>query len=152
MRSFHLIKKLRMLAAPVAAMALAAGEAFGQMPGAANTSAMNAAMMKLFGTNTGFSSRSEFHVLDKGKKETTTAVMNYALLDNKTRMEIDLSQVKSADMPSALVPTMKLLGMDQTVVISRPDKKLVLSIFPRAKAYVEVAMTKDETMAADKKY
>jgi len=152
MKSPNFIRTFRALPVLLATMALAGGVARGQMPGTANTSAMNAAMIKLFGNNTGFSSRSEFRVLDKSKKETTTAVMNYALLDNKTRMEIDLSQVKSADMPPALVPTMKLLGMDQTVVISRPDKKTVLSIFPRAKACVEVAMSKDEAMAAEKTY
>jgi hypothetical protein len=152
MKSFSFIKKLRKPAALVAAMALAGGGVFGQMPGAPGASGTSAAMIKLFGTNTGFSSRSEFIVLDKAKKETTTVLMNYALLDGKTRTEIDLNQLKSVDMPPALVPTMKQLGMDLTVVISRPDKKVVLSIFPRAKSYIEVAMSKDEAMAADKTY
>ena len=152
MTSFYFIKTLRGPWVLLAALALAGGAAWGQMPGAAGTSAMNAAMIKLFGNNTGFSSKSEFHVLDKAKKETTAAFMNYALLDGKTRMEIDLNQVRSAEMPPALVPTMKQLGMDQTIVISRPDKKVVLSIFPRAKSYAEIAMSKDEAAAADKTY
>jgi len=152
MKSLYFIKMLRAPSVLLAVMALVGGAALGQMPGAAGTSAMNAAMIKLFGSNTGFSSKSEFHVLDKAKKETTAASMNYALLDGKTRMDIDLSQVRSADMPPALVPTMKQLGMDQTIVISRPDKKMVLSIFPRAKAYAEIAMSKDEAVAAGKNY
>ncbi len=153
MKSLYFIKSLRASSVLLIALALAGGLAYGQMPGAASTAAMNdAAMIRLFGNNTGFSSRSEFRILDKSKKETTAAVMNYALLDNKTRKEIDLNQVKSADMPPALVPTMKQLGMDQTIFISRPDKKSVLSIFPRAKSYLEVAMTKDEALAANKTY
>lgn len=149
----HYIEKLKRVTVWLAAMALAGGAAWGQMPGTGgNASPLNAAMIKLFGDNNAFTSRADFRILDKSKKEIGSSAINYALLDGKTRMEFDLKQIKSATMPPALVPTLTQLGMDETVVISRPDKKEILSIFPRAKSYAEVAMSKDESAAADKTF
>ena len=126
--------------------------AFGQAPGqlgGANT--MNAAMLKLFGSNTAFTAKADVHVVDKAKQQTDMPMM-FALLDGKSRMEVDLGQVKSTVAVPALIPTLKQVGMDQMVLISRPDKKIILNIYPRAKAYAEIAMSKDETAAADKTY
>jgi len=60
-------------------------DGIGPDAGRCRTSAMNAAMINCSANNTGFSSKSEFHVLDKAKKETTSFPLNYALLDGKTR-------------------------------------------------------------------
>lgn len=119
-----------------------------QGPGMGETG-MNAAMVKLFGGNTSFTARAEFHVLDLHQKEIDFMPVTYAMLDGSTRMDVDMSQVKSADIPAAAISTLKQLGMDQTVVITRPDKKLVYSIYPRAKAYAEISMNKDETAALE---
>ena len=110
---------------------------------------VNAAMVKLFGGNTSFTARAEFHVLDPHQKEIDLMPVSYSMLDGSTRMDIDMNQVKSADVPAAAMSTLKQLGMDQTVVITRPDKKLIYSIYPRAKAYAEIAMNKDEKAALD---
>jgi len=126
---------------------------FGQVPGAAGSSeTMNAAMQKLFGGNTAFSARAEFRVADKNQKETDFVPMNYWALDGKTRMEIDLSQTKSAELPPTYLDTIKKFLMDQTVVIARPDKKVTYSIYPRAKAYAEVLYTKEQTNALETHY
>ena len=130
------------------ALLFSSGMVLAQAPGM-GAGNVNAAMVKLFGTNTGFSARAEFHVIDKRQKETDMMPANYAFLDGKTRMEIDLTQVKSADIPASALATLKQLSMDQTVVISRPDKKLTYSIYPRAKVYAEIPLTKEETAATD---
>ncbi len=137
-------------------VAVAAGLAFAllsrpqsavaQPPGLGETG-MNAAMVKLFGGNTSFTARAEFHVLDAHQKETDFMPVSYAMLDGNTRMDVDMNQVKSAEVPAAAMTALKQLGMDQTVVITRPDKKLIYSIYPRAKAYAEIAMNKEETAA-----
>lgn len=126
--------------------------AFGQGAGSvAGANPMNAAMMKLFGSATAFSARADLHVTEKTNQHTDLPVV-IAVLDGKTRMEADLNLVKSTELPPALVPTLKQLGMDQMVIISRPDKKFFLSIYPHAKSYAEIAMTKEEEAAADKNY
>jgi hypothetical protein len=125
--------------------------AFAQAPGQlAGANMMNAAMLKLFGSNTAFSARADVHVVDKAKQQRDMPFA-FALLDGKTRMEVDLNQIKSTGAVPALVPTLKQLGMDLMVIVSRPDKKNLL-IYPRAKSYAEIAMSKDEETAADKTY
>jgi hypothetical protein len=117
-----------------------------QAPGLGETG-MNAAMVKLFGGNTSFTARAEFHVLDAHQKEIDFMPVTYAMLDGNLRMDVDMNQVKSADVPAAALAALKQMGMDQTVVITRPDKKVTYSIYPRAKAYAEIAMNKEETAA-----
>jgi hypothetical protein len=141
------------LSAALISTAVAGDAAFGQMPGAGGSSTMmNAAMLKQFENNPEFTSKAEFRSLDKSRHETGDVPMTYALLDGKWRMEIDLNQIKISEAPAGMIPTLNQLGMDQTVVISRPDKKMVLSIFPKIKSYVEAPMTKDEITAMSKTY
>ena len=145
-RPFQLPVLRRLL--PVVGLALFATiGASAQTLGLAGEPAKNAAMEKLFGGNTSFSARAEFRILDRNQKETDFMPVTYSSLDGQVRMEIDMSQIKSAEEP-ALAPTaLKQLSMDQTVIITRPDKKLTYSIFPRAKAYAEIPMNKDEAAA-----
>ena len=110
---------------------------------------MNAAMLKLFGGNTAFTAHAEFVVYDKQRKETDRMPANYAFLDGNVRMDIDMSQVKSAEVPSPYLDALKQMSMDQTVVITRPDRKVTYSIYPRAKAYAEIPMPKEETAVLD---
>src|SRR5271165_1629363 len=94
------------LAAVAAALLLAGrGNGLAQVPGGANT--MNAAMLKLFGSNTAFSAKAEFRILGKGQQVSYVVPASYAFLDGKWRMEIDFGQVKGAQMPEQYVATMK---------------------------------------------
>jgi hypothetical protein len=135
----------------VAAWLLAPVLASAQMPGA-NGSTMNTAMLKMFGTHTAFSCKAEFHVVDSTPKGANIFPFGFSVDDGKMRMDIDLAEMKSPDIPPAMVPQLKQLGMDQSVIIQRPDKKIVISIYPRAKAYCEKAMSKDEIAASEKTY
>lgn len=137
----------------LAAVVVAQCTAFAQVPGSVGgANAMTSEMVKLFGSNTAFTSKAEFQVWNKTRKEPDLLPMVLASLDGKLRMEIDVSQIKSAELPPSLISSFRQMGMDQTVVIMRPDKKVTLSIFPRAKAYAEVPMTKEESAAVDKNY
>jgi hypothetical protein len=152
MKSYCSVARLTVFPALLFALLAAGGGASGQVPVAGGSTVMNAAMVKLFGATTAFTSRVEFRVLDKARKQTDSVPMGYTFLDGKTRMEIDMNQVKSVNMPPAFIPTLRQFGMDQAVIISRPDRKVVLSVYPRVKSYAEIAMTKDEAAAADKSY
>jgi hypothetical protein len=124
-----------------------------QVPGASGgSSALNAALIKLFGSNNAFSAKAEFHVTDKSGTETDTVPMGFQFLEGKLRMDIDMTQIKSIGMPAANMPTLKQLGMDQSIVITRPDRKVVLSVFPKAKSYAEIPMPKEDLAAIDKNF
>lgn len=110
---------------------------------------MNAAMVKLFAGNTAFTAHAEFRVVDQHQKETMFMPAAYEFLNGKTRMEVDMSQVKSAEEPAFALTALKQMGMDDSVMISRPDLKLSYNIYPHAKAYAQITMTKDEKAALE---
>ena len=70
----------------------AAGIANAQMP-AGGPPGWNAAMTKLFGDIKAFSAKAEMRALDKAGQPAIQVPMNFALLDNKVRMDIDMTQV-----------------------------------------------------------
>jgi Domain of unknown function (DUF4412) len=119
-----------------------------QMPGlSGGAGGMNNAMVALFGSNTAFSARAEIRVMNRNQRQTEDMPFTYAFSNGKMRMDIDLAQFKSTDGPVQFLSTMKQFGMDQTTVIARPDRKLTWSIYPHAKSYVEIPMTKEEVAA-----
>src|SRR5262245_22141639 len=130
----------RVSCAFVTALLLVPTVASAQMLGA-SANMMNSAMLKIFGTHTAFSCKAEIHVVDATPKGANIFPFGFAVEDGKMRMDIDFNEIKSVDMPPAMVPQLKQLGMDQAVIIQRPDKKLIISIYPRAKAYCEKPMS-----------
>src|SRR5580693_2136951 len=121
---------------------------FAQMPGlSGGAGSMNGAMIALFGSNTAFSARAEFIVLNRDQKEMENMPLNYAFSNGKMRMDIDLGQFRSTEVPAQFLSTLRQFGMDQTTVIARPDRKLTWSVYPRAKSYAEIPMSKDEISA-----
>jgi hypothetical protein len=119
--------------------ALAGSSAFAQMGpfGGAGSFAMNPTMAKLFGNNTAASATAQFTINDSARGQTVEMEMNMSMLDGKTRMEMDLTQVKGSRMPPNAGAQMKKMGMDKTVMISLPEKKLMLMIYPSLHAYAE---------------
>jgi hypothetical protein len=140
---------LRMAGAALLVLLLAGIEpVFAQMPGlSGGAGSMNGAMIALFGSNTTFSARAEFIVLNRDQKETENMPLTYAFSNGKMRMDIDLGQFRSTDMPAQFLSTLKRYGMEQTTVITRPDRKLTWSVYPRAKSYAEIPMSKEEISA-----
>jgi len=59
---------------------------------------------------------------------------SFALLDGKTRTEIDRAQLKFQMIPPA---AMRQMGIDQQVIILRPDLKLTYVVFPRLHCYLK---------------
>jgi len=121
-----------------------------QLPGAGGAGTLGtdfATLSKLFGEHTAFTTKSDVRIYDKDQKETTSFVMNFVRLDNKYRVEIDISQMKNKDMPAAAIAAMKQLNMDKVVTIVRPEKKVQYLIFPGIQSYVNTPLTKDEADA-----
>lgn len=142
-----------MTALTLSLLFLAAGlPAFGQVPTLAGGNYLNAVMIALIGSNSAFSARADFVVLDRDQKETADLPLAYAFAGGKMRMEFDLSQFKSAQAPAQFLANAKQYGMDQIVVISRPDRGISWSAYPHAKAYAEVTNSTEETAALSANY
>ena len=75
-----------------------------------------------------------------------------AMLDGKVRAEIDLSQIKSKEMPPEAAASLKQMGMDKMVSVVLPEKKSTLVIYPSLRSYAEVPMSKDDASTIDTKY
>ena len=110
-----------------------------------------AMLAKIFGDHSGFTAKSDFRVLDKNQKETVSAVLNFAYLDHKFRVEIDLGQMKNKDLPAGAGEAMKQFGIDRLVSIVRPDKKTSYLVFPGIQAYVRTPLSQQEAEAYDRK-
>src|SRR6516225_5833326 len=84
--------------------------AHAQLPGAA-PGGINAALIKLFGDVNAFSAQTEVRVLDKSQQETLNAPMEFALLDKKIRVALDMGQMKGKDVPPGATDALKQMGM-----------------------------------------
>lgn len=131
--------------AVVFSLVLVPGTLFAGLPMA--SSVVNAKLLKLLETGPAFTAKAEFSVLGKDRQQPNIMPATVAFMDGKLRMEIDWSQCKGPEIPEAVIYQFKQLGMDQMTFIFRPDKKSVVSIFPKLKSYVDTALTKEESDA-----
>jgi hypothetical protein len=112
--------------------------------GGAPQTGVNAAMVKMFGDINAFTAPAEVRVLDKNLKEITVLPMTMSLRDGKLRTEMDISQVKGAGLPPEAAQMMKQAGLDKTVTLIQPDKKLSTLIYPNMQAYAEMPVPEEE--------
>jgi len=97
----------------------------------------NFCLIKVYGTNP-CTARCDVKILNDSFKENSTE--GFALLDGKTRQEMDVSQFKYQMFPPAAV---KQMGIDQQIIILRPDLKLSYNIYPHLKSYVKTVLSGD---------
>jgi hypothetical protein len=107
-------------------------------------------LTKLFGDITAFSAKADVRVVDKTQKESMTMTMNFAFLDSKVRVEIDMAQMKGKDMPPGAAESMKQMGMDRIVSVIRPDKKAMYMIFSGMQSYVNMPPPKEDAAMLEK--
>lgn len=120
---------------------------FGQLPGT-DGSGLSTALLKLFGDVTNFTARADVQVLDAKQAERVRTPMNFAASDGKLRVEIDMTQLRGQGLQN-VVTSLKTLGMDRVVILLRPDKKALFTIYPNARSYVDETLSREEA-AADK--
>ena len=94
------------------------------------------AMAKLFGDNTGFSATMEFHFT---RSQGGEIIMpgKIAVLEGKSRFDMDLSNMQGGHMPPQAAAHMKQMGMGKMSTITLRDKKLSYILYPDMKAYME---------------
>jgi len=143
-----LVMKQLNLPRKIAALVLLTGGAcLAQLPGSGGANSLGtdfATLSKLFGENTAFTAKSDVHVYDKGQTEKTSVAMIFSCLNSKCRVEIDIGQMKSKDLPAGAAAAIKQMGMDRLITIVRPEKKARYLIFPGLKSYVNTSLTTEE--------
>ena len=112
---------------------------------------LGGAMSKLFGDNQAFSAGLEMQVADKsGKPVTIPGKLSFDT--GKSRFEINMADMKGGQMPPDAAAQMKSMGMDQTVSISRPDKKTAYLIYPGLQSYAEIQPSNADSAPTNSDY
>jgi len=92
---------------------------------------------KLFGKDAAFTASMEIGVAGGPSGQAMTIPCKMSYDHGNARLDLDIAEMKGGGIPPEAVAQMKTMGMDKTVVISRPDKKVTYVIFPALKSYVE---------------
>jgi hypothetical protein len=129
---------------------LAGQAALAQVPTGGAGTGVNAAFVKLFGSVGAFTAKAETLVVDQSQHQLVRMPMEFASLDGKVRLDIDLTKVQSADFTASTLATIKQAGMDRMISVFRPDKKVTYLIYPGVQSYQELAQPKAETEATEK--
>lgn len=116
-----------------------------QLDGPASTG-VSASLIRLFGTNNVFTAQAEVQVLGADGKEIIGTPMNFTLLGNKIRVEVDVAKMRNRVQPDAAAQ-MKPLGLDNVISVIRPETRTNLIIFPKLRAYVKLDMPPNEAEA-----
>ena len=122
-----------------------------QLPGA-NQPGLNAAVLKLFGDITAFTSKADIQLQEKGNAEVISMTVGFSMLEGKVRMDIDLGALKSKQLPAEAVASLKAAGLDKLSTVVRSDRKSALLIYPAVQGYVEMPMSKEEVADAARKF
>jgi len=124
----------------LAAILCLAFPALGQVPTSPTPPGWTAALPRLFGETKAFSAQAEMRAVDKAGNETVSMPMGFAMLDRQIRMVIDIGQIKSSQIPVGAAMAMKQIGMDRTVAIMAPQRKVMVVMYPSIQAYLEMPL------------
>jgi len=105
---------------------------------------VNAVFARLFGDVNAFSAKAETRVVGPDGREIMNTPMIFSLLDAKIRVEVNLSEIKSAQIPSLAAASFKQMGMDKVVSVVRPDKNASYVIYPNLKSYLQLPLTAED--------
>ena len=99
---------------------------------------------KLFGDNQAFSAGLEMQTTDVSSN-TITILGKISFDTGKSRFEFNLTDMKGGQMPTNAATRMKSMGLDETVAVARPDKKVNYLIYPGLQSYVEMPPPKADS-------
>lgn len=105
-------------------------------------------MAKLFGENKAFTSDVEVQANSPAQGDMVMPGQ-ISYLEGKSRFEMNLADMKGANLPPQALEQMKQMGMDRLTTISDPDKKLVYIVYPTLKAYAEMPIRNADKSESD---
>lgn len=117
---------------------------WGQMLGGSSPPALSASFSKLFGDVSGFSAKGEMITLDNKEVEIQRIPMDFFMLGNKVRMDVDCTQLKGLingkKMSVEIAAQLKRVGMAQMISTLLPEKELIYFTYPDHKAVLKVRL------------
>jgi hypothetical protein len=116
-----------------------------------NAPQFSAGFAKLFGEHKAFSAVVRNEITQNGEPGTITMPCRMTFLDGKSRLDIDLTQSKGAQIPAEMTAQLKTMGMAQLTLIALPAKDRVLLIYPGLKAYAEMPASDAKEVKDDSK-
>jgi hypothetical protein len=124
-------------------LSLAVTAAVHAQPGGMGGPMFGGSMIKLFGDNQAFSADLEIHAGAAGG-DMATMPGKMAFDSGKSRFEMNVSDAKGGQIPPDAAAHMKEMGMDKTVMISRPDEKMAYLIYPDLSSYATLPLDDPE--------
>jgi hypothetical protein len=131
-------------------LVLAGGTAIAQVPGGGSPTSISKAFVKLFSAVGPFSAKVEARVFDSHQTQIVQMPMDFAALDGKVRLDINLAQLQSQDLTPSIIEGLKQTGMDRVVSIFRPDKNLTYALYPGIQSYKSVPLTPADAAVSEK--
>ena len=118
---------------------LASVPAWAQMsPGAPG--GMSGALARLFGDIKAFTAKANVRVLDGKQDQIANMPMDFAFLDGKIRVEMDLSKMQNRNMPAGMAAALQRMGMAHVSSIVRPEMKVAYAVYPNQKAVLSMPL------------
>jgi len=112
--------------------------------------ALDCSVVRFFGAATNFTAQLEIRMVDTNGVETMNTPMKFSFLDGKMRGDIDVTKVKSKDLPALAASATASVGMEQVISLVRPDLKESYLLFPRFDACVVAPLDEGELAALKK--
>jgi hypothetical protein len=131
-------------------LVLAGQVAVARAPATGTPTSINTAFVKLFGAAGAFTAKVDTVVLDPYQQEKVRLLMDFAASEGKVRIEINLAQMKSRDLPPSKVTELKESGMERIVSLFRPDKKVTYIVYPGTQSYLSMPLAKEDIDAFEK--
>jgi hypothetical protein len=114
------------------------------MPGG-SPAHLNSGLIRVLGPTNSFSAKADVRVLDRaGNKESVNLTMSFAQLYTRVRAEIDMAKIKSKEIGSNDVATLRQLGLDQLITVIRLDRMTAMYAYPTLRGYVEMSLPEEE--------
>ena len=129
---------------------LSGSAAVAQAPSTGTPTAINTAFVKLFGAVGSFTAKVDTQVLDPYQKEVVRLLMDFATFEGKVRIEINLAQMQSKDLPPSKIAELKESGMERIISLFRPDKKVTYVVYPGIQSYQTLPLAKADNDAFEK--
>lgn len=95
-------------------------------------------MAKLFGEHRQFSCGLEVEAKPADRPDGIAMPGRLSYADGKSRLEMDLTKLKGAMMPPAMLDQLKALGMAELAIITRPADGTSVLVYPGLKSYAPV--------------
>ena len=124
----------------------------GMMGGMPGGGVLGGSTTKLFGENTAFSATMEVRLNAQGGGDPMSMPYKMSYDQGKSRMEVDMTEIKGGAIPPDAMDQMKAMGMDKMIMITRPDNKTAYIIYPGLKACVENPIPEGNATAKPEDY